>query len=80
MTGVLAKIFIIYIATSLLYLSVIVSQLSASRAAVSRSRSRDTKLVESAREESLRSSMRLFLVWPLITARRYLLLLKNDKS
>ena len=78
MTGILIKVFTIYIAASLLYLSSIVSQLSALRAASSRSRSRDTKLVENAREEKLRSSLRLFLVWPFITARDYLSLHKDD--
>lgn len=80
MTGILIKVFIIYIAASLLYLSAIVSQLSASRAAFSRSRSRDTKLVESARDEKLRSSLRLFLVWPLVVVRDYLSLRKDGQS
>ena len=80
MTGVLIKFFIVYFLSSLLFLAVIMSQRRASGIAISRSRSRDTKLVETERDEHFKKTMKLFIVWPLVLIRDIYLIYKNEKS
>ena len=77
MNDILINFAIVYAASAIVYIGIITCLVASSRAAVSRSRSRDTKLVESARQERLISSLKLFMIWPIAVARDLISLRKD---